>query len=136
MASDCIFCRIVAGELPATRVADDERAIAIMDINPATDGHVLVLPRAHAVDLHDIADADLAACARLAKAIAGRAAERLDADGVTIIQSNGEAAWQTVFHYHVHVIPRYRGDPLKLPWVPGPGDPERIERISRSYFSD
>ncbi len=136
MAADCIFCRIVAGELPSTRIAEDERALAIMDINPATDGHALVLPRAHAVDLHDIDDADLAACARLARKVAGRARERLGADGVTIMQSNGAAAWQTVFHYHVHVIPRYHGDPLELPWTPTPGDPDEIARISRSYFSD
>src|SRR3954468_19519944 len=112
MAADCLFCRIAAGDLPSIRIAESERAIAIMDINPATPGHALVLPRAHVVDIHDIGDADLCACALLSRAVADRALDRLGADGVTIMQSNGAAAWQTVFHYHVHVIPRYADDPL------------------------
>jgi len=133
---DCIFCRIVAGDIPAVRVREDERTIAIMDINPATRGHVLVLPRAHAADLHEIGDDDLAACARAARDLAGRALERLGADGVTIMQSNGPAAWQTVFHYHVHVIPRYEDDPLVLPWTPAPADPDELEKISQAYVKD
>ncbi len=124
---DCIFCRIVAGEIPSRRVYEDERTVAFMDISPATRGHVLVIPRAHARDLHEIGDDDLAACARTARELAGRARDRLAADGVTIMQSNGPAAWQTVFHYHVHVIPRYEGDPLVLPWRPEPGDQAEIE---------
>jgi histidine triad (HIT) family protein len=135
---DCLFCRIVAGELPSTRVHEDDRVIAILDIFPATRGHALVIPRAHAADIHGVADADLVAAATVAKRLAGRARDGLGADGVTIMQSNGAAAWQTVFHYHVHVIPRYDGDPLVLPWRPGeaPADPAELERISRSYFSD
>jgi histidine triad (HIT) family protein len=115
----CLFCRIVAGELPSTRVHEDDRVVAIMDIFPATRGHALVIPRAHAADLRDVAPEDLAAAAAGAQLLAGRAFERLGADGVTVMQSNGAAAWQTVFHYHVHVIPRYEGDPLVLPWTPG-----------------
>jgi histidine triad (HIT) family protein len=134
VASECIFCRIVAGDVPSTRIAESERAIAIMDINPATAGHALVLPRAHSTDLYEIGDEDLYACALLAREIAGRAVDRLGAEGVTVMQSNGAAAWQTVFHYHVHVIPRYAGDPLKLPWTPAPGDTEQIEAASRSYL--
>jgi histidine triad (HIT) family protein len=135
---DCLFCRIVAGELPSTRVHEDERVIAIMDIFPATRGHALVIPRAHATDLRDVAPADLAAAAETAQFLAGRAFERLGADGVTVMQSNAAAAWQTVFHYHVHVIPRYAGDPLVLPWRPGtvPVDAAELADISRSYFSD
>jgi histidine triad (HIT) family protein len=135
---DCLFCKIVAGELPSTRVHEDERVIAIMDIFPATRGHVLVIPRAHAVDIHETSAADVAAAAAVAKDLAGRAVRGLGADGVTIMQSNGVAAWQTVFHYHVHVIPRYEGDPLVLPWRPGatPADPAELSSISRSYFSD
>ena len=134
--ADCVFCRIVAGELPALRIAESERALAILDIAPATRGHALVLPRAHTADLHTISAEDLGACALLAKEVAGRAQSRLGADGVTVIQSNGEAAWQTVFHFHLHVIPRYRGDPLKLPWTPTPGDQEQLKGISQAYFSD
>jgi histidine triad (HIT) family protein len=135
---ECLFCKIVAGELPSTRVYEDDRVVAIMDIFPATRGHVLVIPRAHATDVHEIAEPDLAAAASVAKLLAGRAVSGLRADGVTIMQSNGAAAWQTVFHYHVHVIPRYVGDPLVLPWRPGetPADPAELADISRSYFPD
>ena len=123
---DCLFCKIVAGELPATIVDEDERTLAFMDINPATRGHALVIPRAHTADLHEIGAEDLAACALAAQRLAARARERLGADGVNLINSCGAAAWQTVFHFHLHVVPRYVGDPLELPWVPAPGDMDEI----------
>ncbi len=123
---DCLFCKIVAGEIPATVVAEDERTIAFMDINPATRGHALVIPRRHARDVHEIDPEDLAAVARAAQRLAGRAVQRLGADGVNLLNSNGSAAWQTVFHFHVHVIPRYSNDPLRLPWTPGPGDMDDV----------
>jgi histidine triad (HIT) family protein len=123
---DCLFCKIVAGEIPSARVDEDERTVAFMDINPATRGHVLVVPREHAVDLLEVPEADLEACARTAQRLARRVKERLGADGVNLLNSCGPAAWQTVFHFHVHVIPRYAGDPLRLPWVPGPGDADEI----------
>jgi len=123
---DCLFCTIVAGEIPSARVDEDERTVAFMDINPATRGHLLVVPREHAVDLLEVPDADLEACARTAQRLARRVKERLGADGVNLLNSCGPAAWQTVFHFHVHVIPRYAGDPLRLPWVPGPGDADEI----------
>jgi len=123
---DCLFCKIVAGEIPATIIAEDERTLAFMDISPATRGHVLVIPRAHARDVHEIDTADLEAVAAVAQAVAGRAIERLGAAGVNLLNSSGAAAWQTVFHFHMHVIPRYDGDPLRLPWVPGPGDVDDI----------
>lgn len=133
--SDCLFCRIVAGELPSTRVHEDDRVVALMDIFPATRGHVLVIPRAHAADLRDVAPDDLTAAAAAAQLLAGRAFDRLGAAGVTVMQSNGAAAWQTVFHYHVHVIPRYDGDPLVLPWTPGgePAPAEELEAIASAY---
>ena len=123
---DCIFCKIVAGELPGTIVDEDERTIAFMDINPATRGHALVIPRKHARDLLEIEPEELQAVAVAAQRLAARAPERLGADGVNLINSCGKAAWQTVFHFHIHVVPRYEGDPLRLPWVPGPGDPDEI----------
>ena len=123
---DCLFCQIVAGELPATVVGEDERTVSFMDINPATRGHALVIPREHAADLLEIGQEDLAAVAAAAKRLAACAKEALGADGVNLINSCGAAAWQTVFHFHVHVIPRYRDDPLKLPWVPAPGDADEI----------
>ncbi|HEX6389716.1 MAG TPA: HIT family protein [Solirubrobacteraceae bacterium] len=123
---DCLFCKIVAGEIPATRVDEDERTVAFMDINPATRGHLLVVPREHAVDLLEVPEADLEACARTAQRLARRVLDRLGADGVNLLNSCRRAAWQTVFHFHVHVIPRYDDDPLRLPWVPGSGDPDEI----------
>ncbi len=123
---DCIFCKIVAGDLPATIVDQDERTIAFMDIAPATRGHALVIPRAHARDLLSVDSQDLQAVALASQRLAARAKERLRADGVNLINACGAAAWQTVFHFHVHVVPRYEGDPLRLPWVPEPGDPDAI----------
>src|SRR3954471_10453234 len=129
--ADCLFCRIAAGEIPSTRVDEDERTIAFMDINPATRGHLLVIPREHSADLLEIPQDDLEACARMAQKLAGRAKERLDADGVNLLNSCGQAAWQTVFHFHLHVIPRYQDDPLRLPRVPGPGDADEIAAAAR-----
>jgi histidine triad (HIT) family protein len=124
--SDCIFCRIAAGELPAQIVHQDERTVAFMDINPATRGHALVIPRRHARNLLEIAPEDLEAAMLAAQALARRMPDRLGADGVNILNSCGSVAWQTVFHFHVHVIPRYRDDPLSLPWRPHPGDADEI----------
>ncbi len=126
MAEDCIFCKIIAGELPAQIVAETDTALAFADINPATRGHTLVIPRVHVADIHEIAESDLAACVLLAKDIAGRVRSSLGADGVNLMHSAGAAAWQTVFHFHLHVIPRYAADPLRLPWTPAPGDPDEI----------
>ncbi|HWI71784.1 MAG TPA: HIT family protein [Baekduia sp.] len=123
---ECLFCKIVAGEIPATIVASDERTVSFMDINPATRGHALVVPRNHARDLLEIDPEDLAAVAQGAQRLAKTARATLEPDGINLINSCGAAAWQTVFHFHVHVIPRYEGDPLRLPWVPGPGDMDKI----------
>ena len=137
MASDpdCLFCKIVAGEIPSARVDEDERTVAFMDINPATRGHLLVVPREHATDLLEVPEADLEACARTAQRLARRVKDRLGADGVNLLNSCGQAAWQTVFHFHVHVIPRYADDPLRLPWVPGPGDPDEIAATAERLTS-
>jgi histidine triad (HIT) family protein len=123
---DCLFCKIVAGELPAQTIAEDERTVSFMDINPATRGHALVIPKAHVVNLLQVPADDLAAVALAAQQLARRISERLGADGVNLLNSCGAAAWQTVFHFHVHVIPRYGDDPLRLPWTPAPGDPDEI----------
>lgn len=123
---DCLFCKIAAGELPATIIDEGERTLAFMDINPATRGHALVIPREHSSDLLEVGDEDLAACAAASRRLAARAKEHLGADGVNLLNSCGSAAWQTIFHFHVHVIPRYDDDPLKLPWIPGPGDSDEI----------
>ncbi len=123
---DCLFCKILAGELPSTIVDEDERTVSFMDIAPATRGHALVIPREHSPDLLSIDAEDLAAVGNAAQRLAARAKERLGADGVNLLNSCGAVAFQTVFHFHVHVIPRYEGDSVRLPWVPAPGDPAEI----------
>jgi histidine triad (HIT) family protein len=127
---DCIFCKIAAGELPGQIVEEDERTVAFMDINPATRGHLLVIPRAHARNLLEIPPEDLGATIATAQRMAQRVNERLEPAGINLINSCGSAAWQTVFHFHVHVIPRYEDDPLKLPWVPAPGDSDEIAAVA------
>jgi histidine triad (HIT) family protein len=128
VSDDCIFCAIAKGEGPATIVAENDRTVAFMDIMPATRGHLLVIPRAHSVDLLSVDPDDLAATVQAAKAMAQRVKDRLGADGVNLLNSCGSAAWQTVFHFHIHVIPRWDDDPLKLPWIPREGDMDEIQR--------
>jgi histidine triad (HIT) family protein len=128
---DCLFCKIVAGDIPSTRVYEDERTIAFMDINPGSRGHLLVIPRAHSTDLLEIEPEDLNAVAHTAQVMARRVKDKLSADGVNLINSCGAKAWQTVFHFHVHVIPRYDGDTLRLPWQPAPGDRDDIAAAAR-----
>ncbi len=128
---DCIFCKIAAAELPARIIDQDERTLSFMDIAPATRGHALVIPRAHSRDLLEIGAEDLCAVALAGQRLAVRIKERLGADGINLINSCGAAAWQTVFHFHLHVIPRYEGDPLRLPWIPGEGDQEQIARTAQ-----
>ena len=127
---DCIFCKIIAGEVPGQIVAEDERTVAFMDISPATRGHLLVIPRRHVRDLLEIEEEDLQATVRAAQRMAQRVKERLGADGVNLLNACGKAAWQTVFHFHIHVIPRYEDDPLRLPWEPSPGDKDEIAAVA------
>jgi histidine triad (HIT) family protein len=127
---DCLFCKIIAGEVPAQIVSEDDRTVAFMDINPGTRGHLLVVPREHSVNLLETAPEDLQATILTAQRMARQVTERLGADGVNLLNSCGSAAWQTVFHLHVHVIPRYADDPLRLPWVPAPGDADEIAAVA------
>ena len=122
----CVFCRIRDGELPSTKVADGERAFAIMDINPLNDGHVLVLTKAHAQHLFDIAEEDLVAAVRLAWRVASGIRRGLAPDGLNFVQANGRAAFQSVPHFHIHLIPRWLGDGKGFDWTLIPGDPARI----------
>ncbi len=130
MAPGCIFCSIVAGDLPAERVYEDEHTVAFMDINPWTRGHALVIPRAHSRNLYDVPDEDLHHAATAAKRLALTMRDRLGCDGVNLINACEPAAWQTVFHFHIHVIPRYTGDPLDLPTLPRPGDNGQIAAVA------
>jgi histidine triad (HIT) family protein len=127
---DCLFCKIVAGDVPAQVVDEDEHTVAFMDINPWTRGHALVIPRAHSPNLYEIGEDDLSRTAAAARRLARRMKEALGCDGVNLINSCEPAAWQTVFHFHIHVIPRYEDDPLRLPTRPEEGDPDEIARVA------
>ena len=118
MPDDCIFCKIVAGELPAELVQEDEHTMSFMDLNPWTRGHALVIPRRHSKNLYEVADEDLRHTATAAKRLAERMRDRLGCDGINLLNACEPAAWQTVFHFHIHVIPRYVDDPLRLPVHP------------------
>ena len=110
MSNDCIFCQIVAGQAPSAPIAETESTFAFMDIQPGSDGHLLVVPKRHSTDLRDIPADDLAEVALEAQRIAKHAYSAWDADGVNLLNCCGADAWQTVFHFHMHLIPRYIGD--------------------------
>jgi histidine triad (HIT) family protein len=118
VTEDCIFCKIVAGDLPAHKVQEDEHTIAFMDLNPWTRGHALVIPRRHSRNLYEVPDEDLEHAVLAAKRLALTMRDRLGCDGVNLLNCCEPAAWQTVFHTHIHVIPRYDDDPLRLPGQP------------------
>ena len=117
--SDCIFCKIANGEIPSATLYEDEDFRVILDLGPASKGHALILPIAHAANIYEISD-DMAAKAMiLAKKMATKMTEALKCDGFNIVQNNGEPAGQTVFHFHMHLIPRYEGDQVGITWKPG-----------------
>jgi histidine triad (HIT) family protein len=136
MADDCVFCAIVAGDAPAEIVDSDEHTVAFMDIAPATRGHALVVPRKHSADLIEIGAEELERTMDAARRLARKLKDTLDPDGFNVINACGAAAWQTVFHFHLHVIPRYDDDPLELPWVPSPGDPAEIASAAARIRGD
>ena len=127
---DCIFCKVLAGEIPAQIVDEDEHTVAFMDINPWTRGHALSIPRRHSRNVWEIGEEDLRRTALAAQRLALRMREALGCDGVNLLNSCEPAAWQTVFHFHVHVIPRYEDDPLQLPTKPGDPDDEELDSIA------
>ena len=127
----CLFCGIVGGTIPAYVVHEDDMTLGFLDINPATEGHTLVVPKVHADDLLD-ADADAAAAVmRGARAVALLLDRHLDPDGITVFQANRPAGWQDVFHLHVHVVPRWEGDDLVRPWTPRTGEPRALESTTQ-----
>jgi histidine triad (HIT) family protein len=128
--NDCLFCGIVAGDVPAQIIDSDDHTVSFMDINPATPGHALVVPRTHSADLMEISEEDLEHSAVAAQRLAKRMKEALQPDGFNVLNACGPAAWQTVFHFHLHVIPRYEDDPLKLPWIPRGGEADEIAAVA------
>jgi histidine triad (HIT) family protein len=131
----CIFCAIAAGDAPAELLDSDEHTLSFMDINPATPGHALVIPRRHSRDLREIEPDDLRHTVAASQRLARRITETLDPAGFNLLNACGAAGWQTVFHFHIHVIPRYEDDPLKLPWIPRGAEMGEIARIAAQIRS-
>ena len=128
--SECIFCKVIAGEIPGEVIDSDDRTLTVLDINPATRGHAVVITRTHAENLLDLNEDDLMAALRTVRRVMHRMRDTLQPDGFNILHNVGRAAWQSIFHFHIHVIPRYKDDPLQLPWLPEPADPEELERVA------
>ena len=127
---NCVFCKILAGEIPSTTVYEDDDFKAILDVNPAARGHVIILPKKHAANIYELPDEDASKVMVVAKKIATAVRDAFHCDGVNILQNNGEAAGQTVFHLHVHVIPRFEGDTVNIGWKPG-DMPEDMDVIAK-----
>jgi histidine triad (HIT) family protein len=123
---ECIFCRIRDGQIPSTRVYEDDKTLAFMDINPVNDGHLLVVPKTHAETLFDISFADFIAVLTTAKKVADALHQALQPEGLNLYQANGAAASQVVPHFHLHLIPRWKGDGKGFDWKLVKGDPDRI----------
>ncbi|MFQ5657496.1 MAG: HIT family protein [Candidatus Methylomirabilales bacterium] len=134
----CIFCQIRDGKIPSTAVYEDTKTLAFLDINPINDGHVLVIPKAHAETIFDVSASDISAVAVTAKKVADAIRQALQPEGLNLFQANGQAALQTVPHFHLHLIPRWIGDGKGFEWRLVKGDPERIRATAdriRSHLS-
>ena len=128
---DCIFCAIIEGKIPSSKVYEDEYVFAFMDIAPATPGHLLLIPKQHYRNIFDMPAEIGSKIMEAAIPLASAIREALNPDGLNLFQSNEAAGFQTVFHFHLHLIPRWEGDPLRLPWKPSEGDIEEIDKIAR-----
>lgn len=131
--SDCIFCKIANGEIPAATLYEDEDFRVILDLGPANKGHALILPKAHFENLYELPDELAGKAMVLAKKIILRMKEVLNCDGYNVVQNNGTAAGQTVFHFHVHLIPRNEGDQAGVTWTPGTLTPEDKAEILEKF---
>ena len=132
MAADpnCIFCKIVAGTIPCFKLHDDAKTLAFLDINPVNAGHALVIPKAHAPNLYESADADLGAVMAVTRRLAAAIDKTVQPAGLNLLQANGPGAAQSVFHFHMHIIPRVRGDDLKMNWDLKPGDKAALAALA------
>ncbi len=130
----CIFCKIANGEIPSKTIYEDEEFRVILDLGPATKGHALILPKAHYAKLFQLPEETARKAIILAKKLGSQMVEKLHADGFNLVQNNGEAAGQTVFHFHMHLIPRYKDDNQKIGWVPGKPEEEELEEIQKQIM--
>jgi len=132
MSSDpnCIFCKIVAGTIPCFKLLEDEHTLAFMDINPANDGHCLVISKGHHANLYETPPAVLGHVMASVRRVATAVRDVLAPDGINLVQANGKGAEQSVFHFHIHVLPRRIGDDLKMNWGLRPGDMKAISALA------
>ena len=128
--SNCIFCKIANGEIPSRTIEENDMFKVVLDVGPATKGHALILPKDHYTNLYDLPEDVAAEVYKTAKKIALKMKEKLGCDGVNIVQNNEEAAGQTVFHFHMHVIPRYKDDGQVIGWKPGQPTGEELDIIA------
>lgn len=128
---DCIFCKIANGEIPSRTLYEDDRFRVILDLGPAAKGHALVLPKEHFANIYEMPEDWCAKAFLLAQRMAVQMTEKLHCDGFNIVQNNGEIAGQTVFHFHIHLIPRYEGDGQRIGWKPGKPAPEELEAVKK-----
>lgn len=128
----CIFCKIAAGEIPSKTLYEDDQFRVILDLGPATRGHALILPKDHYANIYEIPEEAACDAMKLAKKMAGIMTEKLNCDGFNIVQNNGEAAGQTVFHFHMHLIPRYKDDGQTIGWKAGEPSGEELEEIKNT----
>ena len=128
---NCIFCKIANGEIPSTTLYEDEDFRVILDLGPATRGHALLLPKNHFANLFELDDETAQKAILVAKKMAGKMKDALGADGFNLVKNNGEAAGQTVFHFHMHLIPRYENDNAGILWEPGETTPEDMAEVKR-----
>lgn len=128
MKNDCVFCAIAAGEIPCFKVFEDELVLAYLDINPFSEGHTLVIPKAHTTGLLDTPEETLAVLLARVKKVAAHLKTALGCDGFHILQNNGAAAGQTVGHIHFHIVPRRNGDPIEF--ANRPGDMEHLKALA------
>lgn len=130
---NCIFCKIANGEIPGATLYEDEDFRVVLDVGPASKGHALILPKEHYANLYEIPEELLGKAMGVAKMIGQKLVEITGADGLNVIQNNGEAAGQTIFHFHIHLIPRYENGPEMVGWVPGELDSELKEALVKAF---
>lgn len=131
MDNNCIFCKIANGEIPSTTVYEDDMFRVILDLSPATKGHALILPKQHMANIYEMDEITAQKVFVLASHIAKAMKKALNCDGINIVQNNGEAAGQTVFHFHMHIIPRYINDGQNINWIPGTSEADEREDIAQ-----